>query len=62
VTIVPAGSLFNVPFAALISADGSAVVERQALSHAASIAVLGYLHDRAERTHRLLALVNPSRI
>ena len=51
VVIVPDGSLFLVPFAALLEADGTYLVERHAISVVPSLGMLGLPPQRAVRSN-----------
>ncbi|HYC90627.1 MAG TPA: CHAT domain-containing protein [Thermoanaerobaculia bacterium] len=63
--IVPDHDLWNVPFHALSSRDGKAVIDRTAVFYASSISVLAAAESRRQerapaRDHVLLAFANPT--
>jgi CHAT domain-containing protein len=60
VTVVPHGALHYLPFSTLVAADGSLLIERQALRLLPSASVLKYLKPKVAGTKGLLlALGNP---
>jgi CHAT domain-containing protein len=63
--IVPDHDLWNVPFHALASRDGTAVIDRTAVFYASSISVLAAAESRRQERapaggHTLLAFANPT--
>jgi CHAT domain-containing protein len=64
ITIIPHGALFRIPFGALKDGAGKYFIEKHALVHSASIAVLKYTRENKSHIIRsknpnLLAFVNP---